>query len=369
MQSVVANYLKKNAHTVLDHPGIETIRSKRIKKIVLLDDSMGSGDRVAGFIERMMNHKSFLSLWSYGKVRIEVLSYARTFESETRVLDSLIGSVHHKRVYPAHTKIRFHGHIAYKRNNYSQRWGHGFRRILDLCDTVKKVRRDRRRGYGETIANVVFYHSVPNNIPGVFWFDSPRWNALFPRRTFPSWLDELLEGKTPTRQLRDDSDDVRAESELLMILSAVQRGVRNEYSIAWNIGLDRKVVANLMLTLRSRGLLTIKNRLTNAGRTYLRRNKDKREDPSTEFSLYIPKSWCAGRETVQPTGLDRESGQVQSESETGLPVEDGESGMGSLERTDAKTAPPSLSVMTQVPSTLPPRERHDRHGPFGSSET
>jgi hypothetical protein len=367
VMSVIANMKKGKAGSLFDHPDIETIRSHKIQKVVLLDDSMGSGKRVADFIKRMMTHRSFLSWWSYGKVRIEILSYSRTMESENAIRSSLVGSNHHARTFPACTKIEFYGHDAYQRNNYIQRWGRGYQRILDLCDNTKQIRRERRRGYGKSMANTIFYHSVPNNVPGVLWFESAKWHALFPQRTFPGWLEELLEGSTRVTQQNAASSEAHVDRESISILAAVRLGARNENSIAWNIGLDRKVVANLMLSLRGRGLLTIKNRLTCAGRSCLKRYENSQNEACTEFNLYMPKSWCAGRETIQPTGLGRESERVQSESETGSLVEDGESGQDSLERTDAKTASPSLSVMTQFPSMS--RERHDRHGPFGSRNT
>ena len=83
-------------------------------------------------------------------------------------------------------------------------------------------------------------------------------------------------------------------------------------------------------------------------------------------SLYIPKKWRVGQGTIQPSETVRETQWFQTDSTDGLPSVDGETGQVSLERTDAKTALPSLSVMPQKPSAA--RKGHDTHGPLVRKE-
>ena len=190
VQSVIANLAKDNQEKLFDHPGIALLRAERIANVVLLDDSIGTGERVESFIQSMFMDRHFLSWWSYGKIRIVVIAFARTREAEERIRSGLPGSNHGVRKYPSASKIRFVSHFAYERDNLPQRWGENYQRIVDFCDQQKNVPSFFRRGFGGSMSNTVFYHSVPDNLPGCLWFQDSSSNALFPvQPTF--WGDGL----------------------------------------------------------------------------------------------------------------------------------------------------------------------------------
>lgn len=353
--SVIANLRKSNSQRYLDHPDLGSIKKRRPCHIVLIDDSIGSGDRVGSFIERMMSNKQFLSWWSFGWIRIHIVTFARSSQGEKTVLSKTSGSNHGRRKFPKSTKVQFVSELSYCGSDIASRWGKNSQGILDLCAEVKAIPLSSRLGYDRVMSNIVFYHSVPNTIPGILWCQRNDWTALFPRRSVPEWLPVLL---------RSDRLEEPPESfTMLTVLQFVKRGRRSIASLSRATGLDSHVLANLLHGAQDAGLLTTNNRLTEVGNQLVLRNRNCRMPVTADRSLYIPTKWCADRETVQPPGLARvASGLIQTES---VPT-DGEVGQASLERTDAKTASPSLSVSSQYPSSA--RERGDAHGTVVSKQ-
>ena len=364
VQAAIANVKKSQADVLLDHPSLPELKMKKVRNVALVDDSIGSGERVCSYVARMMHSKTFLSWWSHGWIRLHIMAFARTEEAATRIVASIPGSDHPKRTYPKSGKILFVGQMCYQQSLFLSRWGPGYQGILDLCDSTSEIQSDSRRGYGKTMANLVFYHSVPDNIPGVFWFDCTKWRALFPKRSVPAWLPELLEGSTAGTTQKSASSIPKYLAEVLRL---IKKGVRNEHSLARSLGLDPAILKQIIAGGRTAGLLTDRNRLTQSGILVLRREGADRISSRFDRSLYVPRKWCVGRETVQPSGSDGpKSGLVQADSTGDLPAE-GEAGQASLERTDARTAPPSLNVMTQDLRSL--GKGHDIHGPEGPKVT
>lgn len=364
VQSVIANLAKDNEDTIFDHPDVKTLRDQQVHQFVLIDDSIGSGKRVKGYLERLFNNKTIQSWWSYGRFRIVIIAFARVQEAEETVMEGIPGSDHSSRTYPRKQKVSFFGDRVYARDNLFQRWGPSYQQILRLCKNVEGVPRNRRRGYGNTMANIVFYHSVPNNLPGALWFQSESWNALFPQRSLPAWLPQLLDDHSTTTEPGEPSTTVEPNEDMVLLLRLAKRGIRNEGSLAWHVGLDRNVVQALLAWMRLMNLLTPQNRITNAGRSYLGQ-RSRKQSAGFDQRLYIPQTWCADREPVQPPGANRLSATPQAESDVGLLASDGEVGQASLEKTDAKTS--SLGVIPELPSES--RAGHDAHGPFGPKES
>jgi len=301
IQGHVANLVKGKTH-LLDHPSINLIKANRIEKIVLVDDSIGSGRRVAKFIKRMFANKTFLSRWSLGKLRISIVAFARILEAEKVILAEVKGSNHAIRKFPAHSKIQIKSHFVSRKNNLFQTWGPNYQEMLDLCDACDGVKYNRRRGFGDSMANLVFAHSVPNNLPGLFWFQSNNWDALFPRREVPTWLYPLLKTRhsIPHATLQVEASD--CSDDLIRALTLIARkGLRRDSTIARQLGLDVKVVSHLLVKAIGRGLLTPSHRMTVAGRSLVKKRVKKKV---YNREMYMPKSWCADQ-TVQPSTSNR----------------------------------------------------------------
>ncbi|NTU58607.1 MAG: hypothetical protein HGB00_06760 [Chlorobiaceae bacterium] len=362
VQSVVANFIKNQSGQFFNHPSIFEI--KKLKKFcaIFIDDSIGSGDRSAEYAIKFFSQKTIRSRWSFGNIRIKILSYSRFQDSECVILNAIPGSNHHCRKHPKDSKITFLSQYCFNSNNLAQRWGKYSEQIINTCNSVKVIPNCRRKGYKGTMASIVFYHSIPNNIPGPLWFENEYWKPLFPRRVFPEWTTTLLE--TSADQLSFVyRKELSLSPQLIQVLQCYKRGIRKKSSVVFVTGLDNAVIQSVTTRLYSAGLITDKCSLSKAGQEFIRQQKELNSSAIYDHSLYIPTKWCAGRAIVQPSG----SGNgVQTESNGSSLFEDGDIGQISLEKTDAKAALPPSSVSISPPSSA--RADGDASGTIGLKE-
>lgn len=293
--SLISNLARLYKDNLLDHPSLIKLKSKRIRDYILIDDSIGSGDRVVEFINSMLNHPTFLSWWSLGWVKIHIISFARTVEAEKNILMNIKGSTSSKRKIKKSSKITFMSKIVYQRSDLHHRWGENYEQIYELCKTQKKIRSWARLGYGNVFSNIIFYHSVPNNIPGVIWFENSNWKSLMPHRALPLWLINLLDF--------DDSDSqsysvTKLSSELLSVIKLIKKGIRNSKSIAQRLDIDAKYTKDLLQHMVTMGLITENTRLTSKGLDIFHKLSYNNYLHSWDFNLYIPSSWCADSKSI-----------------------------------------------------------------------
>ena len=289
--SLISNIVRAHPASMLDHPSLSVLRDKKIKNIVLVDDSIGSGDRVSSFINKMLYHPTFMSWWSLGLVKIQVISFARTRESESNITKNVRGSDHGKRKFRKSSKISFMSSFVYNATQPQHRWGADYSKIQELCNTEKRIPLWARSGYGKVLANIVFYHSVPNNIPGSIWYSNDRWNALFPGRTFPDWMLALLGSSTSSASQHPG----RISETMLHLLSLIKRGVRSIKTISERLGCDVSFAKQLLGRAHQLGLITEQNRLTPEGVNRLKNAQPVKELQRWDYSLYIPSSWRTGQ--------------------------------------------------------------------------
>lgn len=359
--SMISNQVRSSAGRLLDHPSLQELKNKKVRSYVLIDDSIGSGDRVAGFINAMLNHPTFLSWWSFSWLKIHVLSFSRPRESEARIVAQVRGADHGKRKFKKSSKIAFSSEVVYQRDWLEARWGENYDQLINLCSGQTKIPKWARLGYGDVLANIVFYHSVPNNLPGSLWFTNEKWFGLMPGRALPDWLlgllDSRVDGATSGKGIA---------GELLKLLALIKSGVRSSHSVALRLNVDHRYALELLRHAETLGLVTPQVRLTATGLDQLRQSTKSITLPSWDHSLYIPSSWCAGRAAVQPPVQNESMPSALADSVEVSAFTDGDVGQASLERSDAKTAAPSFSVTSQLPSSS--RKRRDTNGPKGSKE-
>lgn len=360
--SLVANLARANPQTLLNHSPLAELRDKNVHDYLLIDDSIGSGDRVSGFINAMLSHPTFLSWWSFGLIKIHVVSFARPREAEAKIVAKIKGSDHGKRKFRKSSKVEFTSEMVYETNWLEGRWGENYQQVVQLCRGQPKIPKWARLGYGEVLANLVFYHSVPNNIPGILWFANEKWQGLMPGRAMPDWLLELID-QIPLIA----SEVVTSKSDgVAQLLALIKRGVRSSRSIATRLCVDHKYAVGLLGRAKEMGLLTPQLRLTTAGLDRLKHADSTLALPDWDRSLYIPSSWCAGRTTVQPPIREELAFLGLADSVEVSAFADGDVGQASLERSDAKAATPPFSVMPHLPAVS--RVNHDTDGPLGSKD-
>ena len=300
----------------------------------------------------MTSNKTFLSWWSYGFIRFHVLALIRTRESERYIVGNTQGSDHGKRKYRKSQKIKFLSDIVYGTEDLSlkNRWGGNFISILDLCDSTTRIPKRWRRGFDKVMGNFVFYHSVPNNIPGMLFCNHRGWNPLFIGRAVPEWLETFFRNQENNNE--NESIDISYSHtsipyELIQVLLLIKSGVRNIHSLALRLDCSSQTGLSIIQTGINAGLISENKRLTDAGTDLVVEYKKTRPERKFDYSLYVPQSWCTDRETVQPfTQMEATSDEwtdlIESNSIGG------EAGQDSLERTDAKADEPPKNFITKA---------------------
>ena len=294
--SLIGRVARARSGTLFDHPSLAEIRQNRIHNFMLIDDGIGSGDRVAGFIRAMLNHKSFMSWWNFGFIKIQIASFFRMRNAEARIISILPGVDHPKRKFSRSSKIYFSSDAVHLGDAPELHWGENHKAIYDLCNTTKAIRKAYRLGYNQVMSNWVFQHSVPNNLPGMLWYGCAKWRPLFPNRSVPGWLRELLESGTKhpinLRAASIGQLPFGLPKSLVELLGLVKRGVRSPASLAQRLSCDDRAVSALINEARSLGLLNENLRLTKVGIDQLAKANSELKVHNWDRSLYIPKSWC-----------------------------------------------------------------------------
>ena len=289
--SIIANANRQYGNCFLDNPDLLTLKKKKVHDIILIDDSIGSGNRITDFINRMTAHKSFMSWWSGGFIKFHIISYSCTYQAQNFIIRKIHGSNHGIRKYPIANKLLFKNKIIFDAYNMHYRWGKKCDSILNLCSSTKKIKTRFRKGVGDIMSNIVFYHSVPNNIPGILFYRSRKWEPLFLGRSLPKWMIELLDNNTQSEQNETSIN----RDELFEILKLIKRGIRTPVTLSRKIDKNVEHIQKLLDYAIEQDLILITNRITQAGDDYIKSSKEMNvKNRKYNYSLYVPKSWCAG---------------------------------------------------------------------------
>ncbi|MFV3014570.1 hypothetical protein ACM9HO_02410 [Pseudomonas sp. KHB2.9] len=287
--SLIANFARAQKKSILDHPSINEILRKKIHSFVLIDDSIGSGKRISGFINKMLQHPTFKSWWSYGLINITVLSYMRFGRSEKNIMQKINGSNLGSLKFPKASKIKFISHLAYWETAPTSMWGDRYPDIRNMCANVKQLPENRRLGFDDVMSNTIFHHSVPNNTPGALWFENDEWQPLFPGRSLPGWLPPLLDVPSKTA----DFKGISPSPELIRLLKCIQSGIRSIERLSDVLCCDYQFADLLLDKALSLKLISEKYRITLFGRNLLlKAEKEQKALPIWKEDMYIPTGWC-----------------------------------------------------------------------------
>lgn len=153
------------------HPTLHSMRAQRIRNVVLVEDFIGTGKRVATYLREVM--KATVKSWiSYKWTKLWIVSYGG-LETGVRVVLRKGYGLTEDRVRLA---------------TPAQKSGQFFTPLMqDFCTRFAE-RTERAHiplGFGKGAVGMIFEHSCPNNAPVVLWSKGHRYKALFPNRGVP----------------------------------------------------------------------------------------------------------------------------------------------------------------------------------------
>lgn len=291
VNSLIANYVKDKGDVFYDHPSVNILRDNQIRALILIEDSIGSGRRISDFINAILKNRTIRSWWSFGWLQIKIFSFSRVKETENKIIDSISGRDHAKTKIRRRDKISFTSAYVYNSTWINNSWGDQYESIRDLCLNTKKVQGKYRLGYKETFSNIIFYHSVPNNIPGVLWFHNAKWHGLMPKRNMPSWLINLLDSATSAHTRRCINNYPILSLEAMNLLKLIKSNVRAINSISLRLNVDNQYAKELIRQAINLNLITQNKRLTKFGLTVLLKKSSRKPVETYNYELYTPTSW------------------------------------------------------------------------------
>ena len=274
MAFLVSQAVKSNARYV-GHPSPKQYTPSslagRIRKIVIITDFIGSGDRLWNMLERFWRVPTFAAWWSRGYIRFHVVAASGTAAGITKVKTHRCRpEVHCATVVPTLSSM---GSIA-----NAKRWA-------ALSKTYGNAHPEPL-GYKSGGALVAFDYGMPNNVPAILGARFKGWRPLYNGRA-PGELNPFF-GLPPTNwtlivriaeqriaQLRralDFKSRSRDRSEMLAFLLTIRGRWHSDTAveIAEKSGLRTDDIMRLRDRAMASGWISSKGRLTNEGRKLVR---------------------------------------------------------------------------------------------------
>ena len=302
--TTVVRQCRKNA-TI--HPGPDLIRSRQIRRFILVTDFIGSGKRATRYLDAAWQVRSVRSWWSARRKKglsFEVLAYSAT-EAGLRKVKSHPTMPRVKVVEGCPT-------IEHSFEDFDVRC-----RLRELCRKYGSgIRNFDPLGYGGAEALISFAHGMPNNAPAIFHKSSSSaskpWLPLYPKRITAGrgtsglkyakqkdaiQLDLLRRMKKNVLTSESYLSSPTALRDAVMVLLSLDRAPRNETVISARTGLSISRVQDALTRIRTYGWVDGRCRITNRGRRELGRLNvpAKKSVQRGPVGVYIPRSLRAPR--------------------------------------------------------------------------
>jgi hypothetical protein len=236
---------------------LATLRDRKVRTILLVDDFSGSGKRLVDFHRALLRHLTVRSWASFKWIQFHVATFAATNKA-ARLLERHFGDdrVHLVRACPT-----FAG-AAWTPEQLAE--------VESLCETYAGRRNKRRAlGFRDSRALIAFEHTAPNNLPYVLWKVADHWSSLFEEKAVPRELLPLFAMQpSPAHEPLAGSAGAKRLGQIVDLLG---HRVRNAGSISEITSISIPEVNRLLALVKQLGLTNATLRLTDAGRLELKK--------------------------------------------------------------------------------------------------
>ncbi|MBA5682245.1 hypothetical protein H3N34_03305 [Photobacterium damselae subsp. damselae] len=295
--TLVTSIVRRNKSKFLFHPTAEDIRKKKVRKFILLTDTIGSGDQISKCLDSLWKVASIKSWKSSNLISFNIISYTIT-DMANKILNGHKTNPSIDYIIPCPTVYN-----QFEDDRKRQR-------IINLCvDYAKKSRLSKSippLGYSNTGALIAYGHGLPNNSPIIFYKNSNRWFPIFPGRVTNDIGRELQPGMRVIqhKELLNrwhkeklaastwlESSDFDAKN-LVILMASLYRPPRSENAISARTQLDLEYVEKLLDVAKHHQWVSTSNRLTDQGKLLLDKLERKKVDKTIVFDkpddLYFP---------------------------------------------------------------------------------
>jgi hypothetical protein len=295
---LVSELCREFPERFVSHPGPERLRArkKRIRKLVLVTDLIGTGNRALRYLDAVWSVFSFKSWWSgrsSNGIAVDVVAYAAT-DAGRRLVGSHRLAPFVRIVAACPTLDSLADDVAFA--------------VREACIRYNPAPRTAHAlGYEGTGALIAFAHGAPNNCPRILHASTESWIPLFAKRvtaasrsTFASVLsqEDVRDRLRAMRHRRllcgpEWSRTPQPVLETYLVLAALSHAPRTIDVVARRTGLTQLESQKILKRAFEHSWIDASNRLTEQGQAQLRAAKaSRRAVPKVKSSaaLYYPSS-------------------------------------------------------------------------------
>lgn len=274
MAFLISQAVKANPRFV-NHPSprqyLSPKKTNRIRRIVIVTDFIGSGDRIWTMLDKFWRIPTFAAWWSRGYIRFHIVAATGTNAGIARI-----------KTHPCKATVGIATVVPTLTGPLPKPWAAVWLAL------VKRYGKNHGTplGHKDTAALVAFEYGMPNNVPAVLGEKFKRWKPLYKGRApsdlrpffgLPPTITDLLRGAVEHRWARlvhalDFRTRRRDRAEMLAFLLAL-RGrwhAHAEIEVAERSGLPTEDVVRLREAAMAVGWISDRSRLTDSGRKLLK---------------------------------------------------------------------------------------------------
>jgi hypothetical protein len=308
MAHIITTLSRSNRQRFLNHPPLRTLKTKQSRHIFLLDDLVGSGNRVMEFLNSWRRNKTIVSWCSNHYISFHLVAYSISEEAESFIR----GRFGKRKGTSPVINISFS--YAKRPAAIGGRWTDADRqRLITLCEKYGKrgkIKWADHLGYRKSMSVMVFSHGCPNNVPGIVWAATGSWSGIFPNRVVPESLFSQMFSREalfasvskPDQSPPVIEEDEETHSVLFHLLLLVRSRVRGIARLAEILDLTTYECTDLLTLCRRLKLIDANGALTDFGRAELHRvereDKLKTERTAQSRPFYVPKQLRKTRGSV-----------------------------------------------------------------------
>ncbi len=161
--------MKENEDKYFLHPSVDEFKKHEIRRVVIVTDLIGSGQRIADMLDSLWKIETIRSWRSYKRISFHILCYSATETGECRVES-------HK-TSPSIIKVMSCPTIY---NSFSK---DDISSVINLCNAYGGFSKNPL-GYNDSGVLISFSHSIPNNAPAILAKSNTgkqkTWGKFFP---------------------------------------------------------------------------------------------------------------------------------------------------------------------------------------------
>lgn len=277
--NIIYDLCKSDNSFLLETPDIETLKKYRVKDIIFVVDNSISGEQVNKYLDEFFNNKTIKSYWSLNYFRITILSlYLSELAKSTIKCNKFIAE-----------KVKKEQPYVFFEYLFGEEEWNDFDNIIDLVSRYTQIPKKYRFGYNGSASNVIFEHSVPNNVFGIFYCKSKnKWNPLFKDKRVSNNLIKMLKNEDPPNFSEISKSHLK-------VLYFIHNKCNTLKKISIKIGFSEKytrVLCEWLIKIKFITLTDVKKlyKLTPSGKAYLINKTVIDTIDSFDFGIYTPRN-------------------------------------------------------------------------------